>query len=151
PEGNIALGKLAQAVMHGARVIAIRGNFDEALKLVRQVADRSGFTLVNSINPHRIEGQQSAAWEIVGELARGPASPSLPVGNAGNIPASGKGSRAYRGAGLSSSLPRMMGFQAAGAAPIVDGKPVREPKTVATAIKIGDLASWKGAADARDE
>jgi threonine synthase len=151
PDGNIAMGKLAQAVMHGAKVIAIRGNFDAALRAVRDVAERSGFTLVNSLNPHRIEGQQSAAWEIVDELGEAPAYHCIPVGNAGNITAYWKGYRTYREAGIARSLPRMMGFQAAGAAPIVEGRPVEHPQTLATAIKIGNPASWKSAEAARDQ
>ncbi len=151
PEGNIAMGKLAQAVMHGAKVIAIRGNFDAALRLVCEVAHRGGFTLVNSLNPYRIEGQQSAAWEIADELGGPPDNHFIPVGNAGNITAYWKGFRAYRDAGILDRLPRMMGFQAAGAAPIVDGSPVEKPQTVATAIRIGNPASWKSAVTARDE
>jgi threonine synthase len=151
PDGNIAMGKLAQAVMHGAKVIAVRGNFDVALRLVREIADRSGLTLVNSLNPFRIDGQQSAAWEIVDELERAPDYHFIPVGNAGNITAYWKGYRAFRDAGRSASLPKMMGFQAAGAAPIVDGAPVEHPRTIATAIKIGNPASWKSAEAARDE
>ncbi len=151
PDGNIAMGKLAQAVMHGAKVIAIRGNFDAALRIVREVSERGGFTLVNSLNPYRIEGQQSAAWEIVDELGDAPEFHCIPVGNAGNITAYWKGYRAWRQAGKARSLPRMMGFQAAGAAPIVDGAPVEHPQTIATAIKIGNPASWKSAAAARDE
>jgi threonine synthase len=151
PEGNIAMGKLAQAVMHGAKVIAVRGNFDAALKLVREVAERSGLTLVNSLNPHRIEGQQSAAWEIVDDLGSAPDYHFIPVGNAGNITAYWKGFRTYSEAGLSRSLPKLMGFQAAGSAPIVDGAAVEHPHTLATAIKIGNPASWWSAAAARDE
>jgi threonine synthase len=137
--------------MHGAKVIAIRGNFDEALRIVRDVAARRGFTLVNSVNPYRIDGQQSAAWEIVDEIGDAPQYHFIPVGNAGNITAYWKGYRAYREAGLARSLPRMMGFQAAGAAPIVDGAPIADPHTLATAIKIGNPASWKSAEAARDE
>jgi threonine synthase len=150
PDGSIAMGKLAQAVMHGARVIAVRGNFDAALKVVREVAEGGGFTLVNSLNPYRIDGQQSAAWEIVDRLGDAPDLHFIPVGNAGNITAYWKGYRAYRDAGKARSLPRMMGFQAAGAAPIVDGAPVADPHTIATAIKIGNPASWKSAEEARD-
>jgi len=151
PEGSIALGKLAQAVMHGAKVIAVRGNFDVALRLVREVAEEEGFTLVNSLNPYRIDGQQTASWEIVDSLGDAPDHHFLPVGNAGNITAYWKGYRTYREAGAARSLPRMMGFQAAGAAPIVDGRPVADPHTVATAIKIGNPASWRSAVAARDE
>ena len=151
PEGNIAMGKLAQAVMHGARVIAVRGNFDAALRVVLEVSRRGGFTLVNSLNPYRIDGQQSAAFEVVDDLGEAPDFHCIPVGNAGNITATWKGYRAYREAGICRSLPRMMGFQAAGAAPIVEGKPVERPLTLATAIKIGNPASWKSAEAARDE
>ncbi len=151
PDGSIAMGKLAQAVMHGARCLALRGNFDAALRIVREVSEQAGFTLVNSVNPYRIDGQQSAAWEIVDELGDAPDYHFIPVGNAGNITAYWRGYRRYRDEGLSRSLPKMMGFQAAGSAPIVDGKAIEHPQTIATAIKIGNPASWKGATAARDE
>lgn len=153
PEGKIALGKLAQAVMHGARVIQIEGNFDHALTLVRDVKERfpTRLAVVNSINPHRIEGQKTASFEICDALKSAPTHHFLPVGNAGNITAYWKGYVEYHRDGVVSSRPKMMGFQAAGAAPIVHGAPVDEPHTVATAIRIGNPASWKGATDARDQ
>ena len=152
PDGNIAMGKLAQAVVAGARVIAVRGNFDEALKLVRKAAGELSITLVNSVNPYRIEGQKTAAWEIVDALGDAPACHFIPVGNAGNITAHWLGYREYHEKyGRARRLPRMMGFQAAGAAPLVLGKPVDQPETLATAIRIGNPASWKGAVSARDE
>jgi threonine synthase len=151
PEGKIALGKLAQAMMHGARVIQIEGNFDEALKLVREISAKYPITLVNSVNPYRIEGQTSAAYEICDALGGPPDFHALPVGNAGNISAYWKGYKKYKDAGKINSLPIMTGFQAAGAAPIVLGHPVEHPETVATAIRIGNPASWKMAEAARDE
>ena len=151
PEGYIALGKLAQALIHGATVLQIRGNFDDALALVRQLADKEPVTMVNSVNPHRIEGQKSAAFEIVDVLGDAPDMHCVPVGNAGNIVAYWKGYREYREAGLAGRLPKMAGFQAAGAAPIVLGHPVEKPETIATAIRIGDPASWDGAVRAADE
>src|SRR5438067_4470392 len=153
PHGKIALGKLSQAVMHGARVIQIDGNFDQALRLVRNVKERypTRLALVNSVNPHRIEGQKTAAFEICDALGRAPDYHLLPVGNAGNITAYWKGYTEYRSAGRSETLPRMMGFEAAGAAPIVLGRVIDEPRTVATAIRIGNPASWKAAEAARDE
>ncbi len=151
PDGNIALGKLAQALIHGAQVLAIRGNFDDALTLARTITDNYPVTLVNSLNPFRIEGQKTGAFEICDELGDAPAFHAIPVGNAGNITAYWKGYKEYRAAGLSRQLPKMLGFQAAGAAPIVKGKPVKDPKTIATAIKIGNPASWQKAVAARDE
>jgi len=151
PEGNIALGKLAQALIHGAQVLAIRGNFDEALSLVRTITDNYPVTLVNSLNPYRIEGQKTGAFEICDDLGDAPEFQAIPVGNAGNITAYWKGYKEYLEAGISRQLPRMLGFQAAGAAPIVKGKVVKNPKTIATAIKIGNPASWKKAEAARDE
>ncbi len=151
PEGKIALGKLAQAVMHGAKVIEIGGNFDRALEMVREASEKIGITLVNSVNPYRIDGQKSVAWEVVDALCDAPDFHFLPVGNAGNITAHWAGYKIYRDAGRSSSLPTMMGFQAAGAAPLVHGAPVAEPETLATAIRIGNPASWDGAIAARDE
>ena len=152
PEGKIALGKLSQAVVHGARVIQIQGNFDRALELVRDVKEShpTRLALVNSVNPDRIEGQKTAAFEICDALGRAPDYHCLPVGNAGNITAYWKGYVEYRESGVVGNSPRMMGFQAAGAAPLVHGAPVSEPKTVATAIRIGNPASWRGATDARD-
>jgi threonine synthase len=151
PEGYIALGKLAQALIHGARVLQIRGNFDDAFSLVRQLAEKEPVTVVNSVNPYRIEGQKSAAFEIVDGLGEAPDLHCIPVGNAGNITAYWKGYREYREAGISSRLPRMHGFQAAGAAPIVLGHAVERPETVATAIRIGNPASWRGAVEAADQ
>ena len=150
PDGQIALGKLAQAMVHGARVLAVRGNFDRALELVRALGEEGAAIVVNSINPDRIEGQKTIAYEIVAQLGgRVPDVHALPVGNAGNITATWKGytERSARDGG---DAPRMMGFQAEGAAPIVRGARVLEPKTLATAIKIGNPASWQGAVDARD-
>ncbi|GAB4367032.1 MAG: threonine synthase [Deltaproteobacteria bacterium] len=151
PEGKIALGKLSQAMIHGAQVVQILGNFDDALTLVRQVSENYPVTLVNSLNPYRIEGQKSAAFEICDALGDAPDYHVLPVGNAGNITAYWAGYKAYRAAGKSRRLPRMLGWQAEGAAPIVRGAPVKKPETVATAIRIGNPASWKQAEAARDE
>ncbi len=152
PEGAIALGKLSQALMHGAEVIAVRGNFDDALRLVRELTSRHPITLVNSLNPYRIEGQKTAAFEICDQLGgEAPDFLAIPVGNAGNITAYWKGFKEYEEAKRSKGRPRMLGFQAAGAAPIVDGAPVEKPETIATAIRIGNPASWKTAVQARDE
>ncbi len=151
PKGKIALGKLVQAMIHGSAVVAIDGNFDESLKIVRRIADEGYATMVNSINPHRIEGQKTAAFEVCEQLGRAPTHHALPVGNAGNITAYWKGYKEYRSEGLVEALPKMMGFQAAGAAPIVLGHPVENPETIATAIRIGNPASWKQAELARDE
>ncbi|AFM24405.1 threonine synthase [Desulfomonile tiedjei] len=151
PEGKIALGKLAQAMIHGAIVIKILGNFDEALKLVREISDNYPVTLVNSVNPHRIEGQKSAAFEVCDALGVAPDYHCLPVGNAGNITAYWAGYKVYKDAGKINALPKMFGFQAEGAAPIVRGHIVENPETVATAIRIGNPASWKPAEAARDE
>jgi threonine synthase len=151
PEGKIAYGKLAQALIHGAHVLQLEGNFDQALSIVKSVVSKHPITLVNSINPYRIEGQKTAAFEICDDLGDSPKYHALPVGNAGNITAYWKGYKEYKAAGKSSSLPKMLGFQAAGAAPIVLGHPVEKPETVATAIRIGNPASWKGAEAARDE
>ena len=145
PAGKIAAGKLAQAFAHGATVVPIDGNFDDGLEIVRRLADDFGVALVNSVNPYRIEAQKTAAFEVVDVLGGAPAVHALPVGNAGNITAYWKG---YREAG---TAPRMWGFQAAGAAPIVHGEVVDEPETIATAIRIGNPASWDGAVAARDE
>ncbi len=151
PEGHIALGKLAQALVHGARVLQVRGNFDVALEIVRRLPDHAPVVVVNSVNPHRIEGQKSGAFEIVDALGDAPDVHCIPVGNAGNITAYWKGYCEYRTAGLSTRLPRMLGFQAAGAAPIVDGHVVDHPETIATAIRIGNPASWYGASAAASE
>jgi threonine synthase len=151
PAGKVARGKLAQALAAGARLITIDGNFDEALASVRRLGEEGAAAVVNSINPDRIEGQQTAAWEIVDELGRAPDALALPVGNAGNITAYWRGFTRYADAKRASSKPRMLGFQASGAAPIVRGEPVAAPETVATAIRIGRPASWKGAIMARDE
>lgn len=151
PEGKIALGKLVQALVHGAHVLQVEGNFDEALSIVKALVEKYPITLVNSINPFRLEGQKSAAFEICDQLAFVPEYQALPVGNAGNITAYWKGYKEYNNAKRVSSLPVMLGFQAAGAAPIVLGRPIEKPETVATAIGIGNPASWKGAVAARDE
>jgi threonine synthase len=151
PSGKIALGKLSQALVHQARVLPIAGNFDRALKLVRELAEQGSITLVNSVNPYRIEGQKTGAFEIVEELGDAPDILALPVGNAGNITAYWRGFTEYHRMAKASRLPKMYGFQAAGAAPIVRGEPVEEPHTIATAIRIGNPASWRGAVAARDE
>ncbi len=151
PEGHIALGKLAQALIHGARVLQVRGNFDQSLTIVRELGERAPVTVVNSVNPYRIEGQKTGAFEIVDQLGDAPDVHCIPVGNAGNITAYWKGYLEYRAAGLSTRLPRMLGFQAAGAAPIVAGHPIEHPETVATAIRIGNPASWYGATSAAAE
>ena len=151
PEGHVALGKLAQALIHGARTLQIRGNFDEALDLVRELGTREGVTIVNSINPYRIEGQKTAAFEIVDALGDAPDVHCIPVGNAGNITAYWKGYSEYHADGVAAQRPRMLGWQAAGSAPIVLGEPVLHPETIATAIRIGNPASWQQAVDARDE
>ncbi|MCH7589631.1 threonine synthase [PVC group bacterium] len=151
PEGNIALGKLSQALVHGAQVISIKGNFDDALRIAREVTRGFPIELVNSINPYRIEGQKTGAFEICDQLGKAPDYHVLPVGNAGNITAYWKGYKEYRDKGRIKELPVMLGFQAAGAAPIVLGKVVKNPRTIATAIRIGNPASWKQAEEARDE
>jgi threonine synthase len=151
PKGKIALGKLAQAIVFGAKIIQINGNFDEALKAVRVLTEKHPVALVNSINPYRIEGQKTAAFEVVDYLGEAPDYLFIPVGNAGNITAYWKGFVEYQKLGLSRVLPKMMGFQAEGAAPIVRGYPIEHPETVATAIRIGNPASWTKAAAARDE
>jgi len=151
PKGAIALGKLAQALVHGAQVLAVEGNFDEALTLVREITSEYPITLVNSLNPHRIEGQKTAAFEIIDDLGDAPDYQFMPVGNAGNITAYWKGYQEYYQEGKSKKLPRMMGFQAEGSAPIVKGYPIDNPETIATAIRIGNPASWKRAEAARDE
>lgn len=151
PQGAIALGKLAQAVAYGAEVIAVEGNFDQALELVRQLAETQPITIVNSINPDRIEGQKTAAFGICDQLGEAPDYLVIPVGNAGNITAYWKGFREYHQAGMIDKLPRMCGFQAAGAAPIVQGHPIPNPETIATAIRIGNPASWEKAVQAQKE
>lgn len=151
PAGHIALGKLAQALVHGAKVIQVKGNFDQALSVVRELAAKEAVTLVNSVNPHRIEGQKTAAFEIVDELGDAPDVHCIPVGNAGNITAYWKGYGEDHAAGRAGHRPRMLGWQAAGAAPLVSGEPVEHPETIATAIRIGNPASWEGAIAARDE
>jgi threonine synthase len=152
PAGNVARGKLAQALAAGARLVMIEGNFDEALTAVRELGATGEAVVVNSVNPDRLEGQQTVAWEICDALEGAPDAVALPVGNAGNITAAWRGFRAYDEAGRAGGRrPRMLGFQAAGAAPIVGGAPVASPETVATAIRIGNPASWEGATDARDQ
>ncbi|MEM1158428.1 MAG: threonine synthase [Verrucomicrobiota bacterium] len=151
PHGKIAMGKLAQALTYGANIIAIDGNFDEALDLVRALGEKEGVEVVNSINPYRIEGQKTASFEIADVLGRAPDFHFIPVGNAGNITAYWKGFKEYHEKGEIGSLPRMMGWQAAGSAPIVDGHPIEKPDTVATAIRIGNPASWKQAEAAAEE
>ncbi|RKY43156.1 MAG: threonine synthase [Candidatus Makaraimicrobium thalassicum] len=150
PEGAIALGKLAQALIHGACVIAVRGNFDEALSIVLELTGKYPVTLVNSINPYRIEGQKTASFEICDRLGHAPDYHALPVGNAGNITAYWKGYSEYKERGRIDTRPKMLGFQAAGSAPIVEKRVIKDPKTLATAIKIGNPASWKQAEEARD-
>jgi threonine synthase len=151
PSGEIAMNKLSQALMYGAKVIALKGTFDTALETVRDLTSRYNVALMNSVNPNRVEGQKTAAFEIVDVLGDAPDYLILPVGNAGNITAYWKGFREYHAAGKSTRLPRMVGAQAEGAAPIVNGHPVAQPKTVASAIRIGNPASWEGATSARDE
>jgi len=148
PRGAIALGKLSQAAIHGARVLTVDGNFDQALSIVRQIAETYPVTLVNSMNPFRLEGQKTAAFEVVDQLGRAPDYHLIPVGNAGNITAYWRGYREYQRAGRADELPRMVGFQAAGAAPIYENHVVEEPRTVATAIRIGNPANWGPAVEA---
>lgn len=151
PNNNIALGKLAQAMIYGAKVIAIDGNFDRALEIVREITAKHPITLVNSVNPYRIEGQKTAAFEVVDQLGKAPDVLAIPVGNAGNISAYWKGFKEYHAAGKASSLPKMLGFEAEGAMAIVKGEPIPDPETVATAIRIGNPASWKTAVMAANE
>jgi threonine synthase len=151
PDGKIAMGKLAQAIVHGASVLQVNGNFDDCLVLAQDLANKYPVALVNSVNPDRIEGQKTAAFEIVDRLGDAPDLHVLPVGNAGNITAYWKGYVEYKNDAVSTKLPQMWGYQAAGAAPIVDGAPVLKPETIATAIRIGNPASWKQAIAARDE
>lgn len=151
PAGKVALGKLAQAMAHGAIVIQIEGNFDQALSIVKDLCANEEFELVNSLNPFRLEGQKTAALEVCDQLGRAPTYHCLPVGNAGNISAYWKGYKEYRAAGQIAECPKMMGFQAQGAAPIVRGHVVEQPQTVATAIRIGNPASWNLAEQAVEE
>jgi len=151
PHNAIALGKLAQSITHGARVVAVEGNFDDTLRLARDMAERHPVTLVNSLNPYRIEGQKSGAFEICDALGEAPTYQAMPVGNAGNITAYWKGYCEYHDKKIAQSRPKMLGFQAAGSAPIVCGEPICNPETIATAIRIGNPASWKQAEAARDE
>ena len=151
PAAGVAAGKLTQAQIHGAVVMSVRGNFDSALRAVRELCDAWPVTLVNSLNPHRIAGQKTAAFEVVDELGDAPDVVALPVGNAGNITAYWRGFREYFQEGLCTRLPRMIGGQAAGAAPLVHGHPVADPQTVASAIRIGNPASWQQAIEARDQ
>ena len=151
PDGKIAKGKLIQAYRYGAKVIVVKGNFDQALEIVKEMTKDGKITLVNSINPYRIQGQKTGAFEIVDDLGDAPEYHAIPVGNAGNITAYWMGYKEYKKAGKSDTLPKMLGFQAAGSAPIVNGAPVENPETIATAIRIGNPASWQGAEAARDE
>lgn len=151
PDGYIALGKLSQAMMYGADIIAIQGNFDKALEMVREISDKYPITLVNSVNPYRIEGQKTGAFEICEALGQAPDYHFIPVGNAGNITAYWKGYKEWHKVGKIKELPKMMGFEAEGAAAIVKGERIMNPETVATAIRIGNPASWKFAEAARDE
>ena len=151
PEGNVALGKLAQALVHGARLLEITGNFDQALELIKQMGESHPITIVNSINPFRIDGQKTAAFEVVEALGRAPDVHVMPVGNAGNITAYWRGYKDALKLGWSDALPLMHGWQAEGANPIVRGTPVSDPRTIATAIRIGNPASWRGATDAASD
>lgn len=151
PEGKIALGKLAQAYMHGATVLSIKGNFDEALEIVKSISEKHSITLVNSLNPYRIEGQKTAAFEVCDQLGKAPDYLAIPVGNAGNITAYWKGFKEYHQRGLIERTPKMLGFQAEGANPIVQDRVVKNPETIATAIRIGNPASWDKAKDALKE
>lgn len=151
PDGYVAMGKLAQALQYGAEIVAIEGNFDDALNLVKEITATHPITLVNSLNPYRIEGQKTGAFEIVDDLGDAPDYLAIPVGNAGNITAYWKGFKEYHKAGKISKLPKMKGYQAKGASPIVEGKTFENPETIATAIRIGNPASWDKAINARDE
>ena len=151
PMGKIAIGKLVQAFMYGAQVVAIEGNFDDALRLVREIGETEPIAIVNSINPFRIEGQKTASFEIIDDLGDAPDVHILPVGNAGNITAYWKGYREFQAAGKSTHLPKMVGFQAAGSAPIYYRRPIENPETIATAIRIGNPASWETAQAAIDD
>jgi len=151
PQGKIAMGKLAQAIAHGAKLLQVEGNFDDCLTLARELSEKYPVSLVNSVNPFRIEGQKTASFEVIDALGGAPDIHVMPVGNAGNITAYWKGYLEYQKLGRSKSLPAMWGFQAAGAAPLVSGSPVKNPETIATAIRIGNPASWQQAIAARDE
>jgi len=151
PKGAVALGKLSQAMVYGAKIIALMGNFDDALSIVREIGEKYPVEVVNSVNPYRIEGQKTAAFEIIDALGDAPDFHFIPVGNAGNITAYWKGYKEYREAGKSTKLPRMIGWQAEGAAPIVKGFPIKNPQTIATAIKIGNPYSWQPALQAARE
>lgn len=151
PEGNIALGKLSQALIHGAKVLAIQGNFDEALELVMKISNDYPITLVNSLNPYRIQGQKTGSFEIIEQLGASPDYHAIPVGNAGNITSYWLGYNEWFKLQKINKLPKMIGFQAAGSAPIVFGQPVKNPETIATAIRIGNPVNWKSAEAARDE
>ena len=151
PKGAVALGKLSQAMVYGAKIIALMGNFDDALAIVREIGEKFPVEVVNSVNPYRIEGQKTAAFEIVDHLGDAPDFHFIPVGNAGNITAYWKGYKEYNEAGKSKKLPRMIGWQAEGAAPIVKGFPIKNPQTIATAIKIGNPYSWQPALQAAKE
>ena len=151
PDGYIALGKLSQAMMYGAEIIAIQGNFDQALECVRAISETHPITLVNSVNPYRIEGQKTGAFEVCDALGKAPDYHFIPVGNAGNITAYWKGYKEYKAAGITNNLPLMMGYEAEGSAAIVRGERILKPETLATAIRIGNPASWKQAEAARDE
>ena len=151
PQGKIAMGKLAQAIAHGSKLLQVDGNFDDCLTLARELSEKYPVSLVNSVNPFRIEGQKTASFEVIDSLGFAPDIHALPVGNAGNITAYWKGYVEYEKDGMAKSLPSMWGFQAEGAAPIVRGEPVKNPETIATAIRIGNPASWQQALAARDE
>lgn len=151
PDGKIALGKLAQAMAYGAKILPIKGNFDDALNLVKEISSKHPITMVNSLNPYRIEGQKTAAFEVVEQLGNAPTKLIIPVGNAGNITAYWKGFKEYHAMGKCDRLPAMLGFQAEKSAPIVDGKIVEKPETIATAIRIGNPASWDKALEALSE
>lgn len=151
PAGYVALGKVAQSLVHGARIVQVEGNFDDALRLTRELTERFPVALVNSVNPHRLEGQKTLAFEVVEELGDAPHYHALPVGNAGNITAHWMGYKEFFALGKAKRLPKMLGFQAAGAAPLVLGHPVERPETLATAIRIGNPASWQGAIRAKEE
>jgi threonine synthase len=151
PAGHIALGKLAQAIIYGAKIISLKGNFDQALSMVRDITSKHPISLVNSVNPDRIEGQKTASFEVIDQLGEPPDFLCIPVGNAGNITAYWKGFKEYYDLGKAKQKPKMMGFQAEGAAPIVRGYPIENPETIASAIRIGNPASWQKAVAARDE
>ena len=151
PKGAVALGKLSQAMVYGAKIIALMGNFDDALSIVREIGEKYPVEVVNSVNPYRIEGQKTASFEVVDALGDAPDFHFIPVGNAGNITAYWKGYKEYYKAGKATKLPRMIGWQAEGAAPIVKGFPIKNPQTIATAIKIGNPYSWQPALQAARE